>query len=311
MPHRTFTVNLPPGESIRIDAWAAGLGLLTRSQIKSRSLRAFNDDGEVKLSRKVHDGETYRLEWEDPEPLALEGEAIPLDILYEDDDVVVVNKPQGLVVHPGCGNRSGTLVNGLIHHVEDLKEDFDDEVRPGIVHRLDRDTSGVLVAVKTAKALEFLARQFHDRLVSKQYIALVKGVPSPREGVIETLHGRDPADRKRFAPVLSGGKPAVTQYVVERAWDQYALLRLSPKTGRTHQLRVHTRHIGHPIVGDPLYSRRDHLFPEATLMLHAERISITLPSDNRIHCFVAPVPERFSIMMGQLDEFTRCPPGRS
>jgi 23S rRNA pseudouridine1911/1915/1917 synthase len=311
MPRQTVTVNLPPGESIRIDAWVASTGLLTRSQIKSRCLTVSDRDGAVKLSRKVRGGETFELGWDDPEPMALEGEEIPLSILYEDETVLVIDKPQGLVVHPGCGNRAGTLVNGLIHYIEDLKDDFDDDVRPGIVHRLDRDTSGVIVAVKTARALEFLARQFHDRLVKKEYLAVVKGVPSPSTGLIDTFIGRDPGDRKKFKAHDTAGKKSVTRYRVERSWPGYALVRLFPETGRTHQLRVHMKHIGHPIVGDPIYSRKDNRFPEATLMLHAEVIRILLPSDNEIHEFHAPVPQRFSELTACLDDPTLCPPATS
>ncbi len=278
---------------MRVDRYIAErLALFTRSQGRSRLVGIRVNGREVKRSRRLKAGDLLEILYTDPPPLDLVPEAIPLDILYEDARVIVLNKPRGLVVHPGAGHFSGTLVNGLLHHAAGLRERFPGEpLRPGIVHRLDKDTSGVLIVAGNPEVQEFLARQFRDRTVKKQYLALVHGVPRPPEGTIRSRISRDPRDRKKFTGTAAAGKPAVTRYRVLRQGDGCALVSLRPRTGRTHQLRVHLLGIGCPIVGDPLYGRRsDAGLP---LMLHAFRLAITLPGEDAPRVFRAPPPADF------------------
>jgi 23S rRNA pseudouridine1911/1915/1917 synthase len=280
---------------IRIDAYISDiLGLFSRSQVKKRVLQVILGGREVKLGKAVHPGELLEIHYTDPPEISLEAEAIALDILFEDPNVLVVNKPQGMVVHPGCGNHSGTLVNALLYHCREVKELFPGEpLRPGIVHRLDKDTSGVIIAAKNPEALEYLARQFRSGRTRKTYLALVRGRPDPGAGMIDTLIRRHPRDRKRFAPSRHQGRRAVTRYRVLRTFGDISLVLLRPKTGRTHQLRVHMRHIGCPILGDSLYGRGENM----SLMLHAYRLAIRLPGETSPRLFKAPLPERFKTVI--------------
>lgn len=277
------------------------LDLFPRSQLKTRGATIRVNGRAARPSRTVHAGEHVEVEY-GPLPLPeLEPEDIPLSIIYENDRVLIVDKPQGMVVHPARGNYSGTLAHGVLHHVSDLAGRFGSEsVRPGIVHRLDKDTSGVIVVAKDAAAHEELARQFHDREVRKTYLAVTKAVPRPRSGTVEGFIRRDAHNRKRFAHDEAEGKPAVTRYRVLRALGEHAVVVLEPKTGRTHQLRVHMAHIGCPILGDPVYARRSRRFPEASLMLHAFSIELRLPGETAARRFAAPVPQRFADIVSVL-----------
>ncbi len=292
-------VDLPEGQTERVDKYISDVwGILTRSQIKQRDARVFIGGAPVKLSRKVTAGEVVDIEYSPPEKMDLAPENIPLDVIFENRDVLVINKPQGLVVHPAAGNFTGTLVHGLLFRYQE--EEFEDsfgsqDVRPGIVHRLDKDTSGILITAKNPEALEFLSRQFRDKKAHKRYVALVKGTPSPREGRIDNYLVRDPRNRKKFTwrKGSSQGKHAVTDYRVMREFDGYSLMFLYPRTGRTHQLRVHTLSLGHPILGDPIYGRNMGQ-GGVTLMLHAARLTICLPGESEPRTFRAPLPDRFS-----------------
>lgn len=296
-----------PG-GLRLDRYVAECrGLLSRSQIKARSLTARLNGRAVKLSRLVKPGDLLELSWNEAEPLNLIPEDIPLDIVYEDRRAVVINKPQGMVVHPGAGNRRGTLANAL--YFRRLQRSGappagDSEappgLRPGIVHRLDKDTSGLIIAAYDDEALAFLAGQFKSRKAQKTYIAMVAGIPAEASGRIETLIARDSGNRKRFA-VSNRGKGALTFYRVLKTWRSHSLLLLRPKTGRTHQLRVHLRHLGHPIVGDPLYGSADSRFPGATLMLHAKSLALILPGETAPRMFRSPLPGRFTAMFRGLE----------
>ncbi len=293
MPKLSVVVDETAAGGMRLDRYVAEtLGVLSRSQVKARSLSARVNGSAVKISRLLVPGDALDLEWLDSAPSDLEAQDLPLDVLFEDDRVIVVDKPQGLVVHPGAGNPSGTLANALLYR-RLARGGVGAGTRPGIVHRLDKDTSGVIIAAYDDDALAFLADQFKARTTRKTYIALVKGQPAADRGIIETRIARDPKDRKRFACVERGGKLSLTQYRVLERYDGYALLLLRPKTGRTHQLRVHLRHLGFPIVGDPIYARPDARFPRATLMLHARRLSIVLPDAEGPSTFTSPLPERF------------------
>ncbi|MCL2127502.1 MAG: RluA family pseudouridine synthase [Treponema sp.] len=305
MPSFSHTVTEIPQGDLRLDRYIAeNLCLLSRSQIKARELQANINGREVKISRPVKKGDKIELFWKDPGPVNIIPENIPLDIIYEDNRAVVINKPQGMVVHPGAGNRQGTLANGIYFRRLQCGGFSGGETaagqRPGIVHRLDKETSGVMIAAYDDEALAFLAGQFKSRKVRKAYIAVVAGIPENKKGRIETLIARDPKDRKRFA-VAARGKAALTSYYVIKTWHTHSLLLLRPKTGRTHQIRVHLRYLGHPVSGDSLYGFSDALFPEASLMLHARSLAITLPGEDEERVFKAPVPERFTRMIRQLN----------
>ncbi|MDR2369882.1 MAG: RluA family pseudouridine synthase [Treponema sp.] len=290
--------DVPP--ALRLDRYVAEyLGILTRSQIKARSLSAKINGKDVKISREVREGDALELSWAESPPSLPVPENIPLDVLYEDGRVIVINKPQGLVVHPGAGNSGGTLVNALLYRYG-LKAENGME-RPGIVHRLDKDTSGVMIAARDERALDFLAEQFRKRKVRKTYAALVRGNPRDERGRIETFICRDGRDRKRFTVSETRGKAAVTFYRVIRRWDAYSLVLLRPKTGRTHQLRVHLRWLGNPVAGDPLYAGKEDLFPETGLMLHSRSLTLILPDHNTPDTFKAPMPRRFRYAARKLE----------
>lgn len=299
-------VDDPNHEGMRTDRYVSEvLGLFSRSQIPLRDLRVETGGAPSKLSRRVHLGDRLQIHYSEPRPTTVQPEPMQLSILYEDDRVIVVDKPAGTVVHPAKGNYSGTLVQGLMHHIQSLSTRFGDSVRPGVVHRLDKDTSGVIIAAKDPEAQRYLADQFKRRATDKRYLAIAKGRVAAGRGHIEGFIARDPHHRKRFRLSKERGKPSATEYRVLARFDGYTFLSLQPETGRTHQLRVHLAHLGHPILGDPVYSRRDQLFPESGLMLHAYRLRIALPPDDTEHCFRAPLPDRFKRILAQLSKPAR------
>jgi 23S rRNA pseudouridine1911/1915/1917 synthase len=211
-------------------------------------------------SIRVKQGEEYDVAFPPPKPAVPAGQDIPLNVVYEDKDVIVIDKPAGLVVHPAAGNPDGTLVNALIAHCGDSLSGVGGVARPGIVHRLDKDTSGLLIAAKTERAMRSLARQFAAHAVERAYHAVVWGAPRMGDGVVEGDIGRNPFDRKRMAVLRGRGKPARTHYrVIERFGDPMrplaSLIECRLETGRTHQIRVHLTHLGHPLIGDPVYGR--------------------------------------------------------
>ncbi len=291
-----LNITVEDTESCRIDRYISeNLGLFPRSQIKNRNLRVFLNDKEMKLSKKVSSGDILEVFYSSPDQLEIKPEKIPLNIVFENKDVVVLNKPQGLVVHPAPGNYTGTMVQGLMYYLQNLQDAFPEEIlRPGIVHRLDKDTSGIIIAAKHPEALEFLSRQFREKTTEKKYIAFVKGVFKKRSGRIETFIARDRNNRKKFAVYESSGKKAVTEYQVLNMHNGVSLVILTPYTGRTHQLRVHMNYAGHPIIGDPLYGRKSREFPDSTLMLHALKLRITLPGETIPRMFQADIPPRFT-----------------
>jgi 23S rRNA pseudouridine1911/1915/1917 synthase len=289
-----YTVDENEKPGMRLDKYISdNMDLISRSQLKQRIVRVLVNGKIVKLSRKINPRDIIEVEYTLPHVPEVKAENIRLDIIYEDENVIVINKPQGMVVHPGSGINSGTLVNGLMYYIRDLQKAFNDEIRPGIVHRLDKDTSGIIITAKNTFSHEYLSVQFRKRKTRKIYLAVVKGLPRLRENTIDTLICRDPRNRKRFRVSSKSGKKAVTEYQVIRTFSDYSFVRLSPKTGRTHQLRVHTGSIGCPILGDSLYSRPDAGFPKITLMLHAFKLYIKLPGEETPRMFRAPVPERF------------------
>lgn len=303
-------VERPQDAGIRLDVFITErLGLFTRSQARSRVVSLAVNGVPARMGRKLKLGDVVLLSYADPPASDLSPEDLPISILFENDDVIVIDKPQGLVVHPGSGNQSGTLVNALLFHSRHLAAGFPPgDPRPGIVHRLDKETSGVIIVAKNSAAHHFLAAQFQDRTVRKRYVAIVSGRMPAERGRIETRLARDPRDRKRFACVISGGRLAVSRYRVLRTFsagkDIYSYVLLSPRTGRTHQLRVHMRHLGSPILGDPLYGRRDARFPDASLLLHARSLVIRLPGEAQPRTFAAPVPARFHSILAELQSFS-------
>jgi 23S rRNA pseudouridine1911/1915/1917 synthase len=245
-----------------------------------------------------------------PRPTGLQPEPVPLHILYEDAHIVVLNKQPGLVVHPAPGHYSGTLVNGLLHHCPDLGR-IGEDIRPGIVHRLDKDTSRTLVVAKHAAALDHLARQFKARSVSKEYLALVHGVVAAESGTLQMPIGRHPVDRKRMSIRSRRAREAETAWKVARRLKQSTLLEVRLKTGRTHQIRVHLAAMGHPVVGDPLYGSRREL--SRTLvregersavrrqMLHAWRLGFVHPFTGEPMQFESPLPEDMERLIADLE----------
>lgn len=250
-------------------------------------------DGKVaKTSSKVKSGQVITMpeKVEDVVDEKLVAEDIPIDILYEDDDIVVVNKPKDMVVHPAAGNWSGTLVNAMLGK-RDLS-DANGEFRPGIVHRLDKNTTGVMVVAKNNYAHNELAKQIQNHDFKKIYVALVKGVIKENEAIIEMPIGRHETDRKKMA-VVKNGRPAYTKFRVLERFNGYTFVEVELKTGRTHQIRVHMSHIGFPIVGDDVYSSGKNPFGVTSQMLHSKTLGITHPTKNEWMEFNAPIPEEF------------------
>ncbi|MCL2722191.1 MAG: RluA family pseudouridine synthase [Treponema sp.] len=294
-------INTQSLQTLRLDRYVSEvLSILSRSQIKARSLAAKVNGKDVKLSRNVKQGDRLELQWDENPPIDIIAQDIPLEIIYEDEKCVVVNKEQGMVVHPGAGNRLGTLANALYFRRLAKACAEPQNLRPGIVHRLDKETSGIIICAYNDETHVFLADQFKARKVIKNYFAIVQGTPKEQKGRIETFIARDKKDRKQFV-VCAQGKSAVTSYKVIKSWNNYSLVLLRPRTGRTHQLRVHMRHLGNPILGDPVYGNSDRHFSQVSLMLHSKNLTITLPGESEKKTFSSPMPERFKVIIKKLD----------
>lgn len=242
----------------------------------------------VKANYKLAEGDRIVLVIPGAEPTEIVPEDIPLEIYYEDSDVIVVNKPRGMVVHPAPGHTSGTLVNALMFHCKDLSG-INGELRPGIVHRIDKDTSGLIMAAKNDKAHASLAAQLKAHTVTRKYFALVHGNVSHDQGTVDAPIGRDPHDRKMYTVIERNSKHAVTHFQVVERFGDYTLLELKLETGRTHQIRVHMKFIGHPLVGDPLYGRSKGIKMDGQA-LHAAVLGFDHPEDGRYLEFSAPIP---------------------
>ncbi|MDW8343866.1 MAG: RluA family pseudouridine synthase [Verrucomicrobiae bacterium] len=250
------------------------------------------NDKPARASYRVRTGDRITVSVPPPAPAAVCAEATALNVLYEDEHVLVLNKPAGVVVHPGAGRSTGTLVNALLHHCRGQLSGIGGVERPGIVHRLDKGTSGCLVVAKTDAAHQALVTQFKSREVLKVYRAVCWGTIRPPVGRIETLIGRDPHHRKKMSTRVVRGRHAVTEYRVLRQHAETALVELTLHTGRTHQIRVHMAHIGHPVVGDPLYGRRA-ANVVARPLLHAYRLRFVHPVSGEVLEFTAPLPPEF------------------
>ncbi len=285
----------------RVDSWLAKQPIgLTRSRVQR-----LIDEGHVtidgkgiKSNHRLKGEETVAVLIPPAEPLQTEAEDIPLDIVYEDSDVAVVNKPAGMVTHPAQGNYTGTLVNALLHQVGDLSG-INGVMRPGIVHRLDKDTSGLLVIAKNDKAHLWLADQIKGRFVKREYQALVHGNLLQDKGTVDAPIARHPSDRKRMT-VIAGGRKAVTHYTVLERFGEYCLLHLQLETGRTHQIRVHMAHINHPVVGDPVYGPKRAHFGLNGQLLHAWKLTFKHPRTHQAMSFEAPPPRHFQTVLQKL-----------
>jgi 23S rRNA pseudouridine1911/1915/1917 synthase len=296
---------MPPPKhlSLQVPETDAGMRLVTwlirRVRTLSRTqIQRLIHDGQIQVAgqtarddRPIHPGDQIELDLPPPQSTFLQPQPFPLDILHEDADILIVNKPPGLLMHPSTGHPDGTLANALIQLCPDLI--INNEIRPGLVHRLDRDTSGVLVVAKNARALTILARQFKQRTVTKEYLAVVLGQPDPPSDLIDVPIGPDPAHSHRMsAAPPSGGKSALTRYVTLQTNGTQSLLRVLPETGRRHQIRVHLAYRGHPVVGDRDYGggTAETQPPPPRQMLHAHRIQFRHPGSNALCEFTAPLP---------------------
>ena len=309
----------PEAAGSRADRFLAdAIGSLSRSRVKALiAAGAASRDGQPMrdASEAVKAGSTYTLAIPAAVSAIPLAQDIPLTILFEDAELIVLDKPAGLVVHPAPGNLDGTLVNALLAHAGDDLPGIGGEKRPGIVHRLDKDTSGVMVVAKTERTMRALGEAFATRDLDRDYVALAWGLPAPPAGEIEGAIGRHPSDRKRMAVVDRGGKPALTRYATERAWGTAcSLLRCRLATGRTHQIRVHLAEKGNPLVGDPVYLRRtpaaarsltapvrDALLAFPRQALHAATLGFRHPITGQALSFSTPLPPDFRALLALLD----------
>ena len=300
METRTLQVN-PEDTGTRLDAWLAGqLPDVTRS-----AAARLCEEGRVTLAGKplaknyrLTGGETVAVTLPDPAPVDVAPQDIPLDVVYEDGDVIVVNKPKGLVVHPAPGHPDGTLVNALLHHCGDSLSGIGGELRPGIVHRIDRDTSGLIIAAKNDFAHQKLAAQLQDHTLARTYECIVTGNLREDAGTVDAPIGRCPTDRKKMA-VVSGGRRAVTHWEVLERFGGFTYVRCRLETGRTHQIRVHMAHMGHPILGDTVYGAKKPVPGLQGQCLHAVGLQFVHPRTGEMVCLSCPLPEEF---VRQLDK---------
>ena len=290
-------------EDIRIDNHInlAGIGL-SRSHIqKLIKDGAIKVNGkEVKSSYKVSIGELIEIQIPSPSELDIQAEDIPLDIRYEDDDLIIVNKPKGMVVHPSNGHISGTLVNALMYHCKDNLSSINGVLRPGIVHRIDKDTTGLLIVCKNDRSHNFIANQLREHTISRKYHAIVQGVIKEDSGVVENYIGRHNLDRKKFSVVDESGKYAYTRYRVLQRFKNYTYIECELKTGRTHQIRVHMAYILHPLLGDGIYGYSKSPFELTGQCLHAKTLGFIHPSSLEYVEFDSELPEYFDRLLNKL-----------
>ncbi|MDO4179498.1 MAG: RluA family pseudouridine synthase [Phascolarctobacterium sp.] len=275
----------------------ADVALAQMLDITRSNMQKLMDDGRavkgtkvLKSNYKLKAGDKIIVTLPEPEPLDVQAENIPLDILYEDEDVVVVNKARGMVVHPAAGNYTGTLVNALLYHCKNLSG-INGVIRPGIVHRLDKDTSGIMICAKNDAAHVSLSEQIQSKTAKRSYLCVVRGNIKPDSGTIETLIARDKNDRKKMAVVKEDGRIAITDYEVVERFGKYTIIKCNLRTGRTHQIRVHMEYLGYPIVGDPKYSPMKTPFSINGQALHSLTLDFIHPRTGEPMHFEAPLPE--------------------
>ena len=256
------------------------------------------NDKIIKSSYKVSNGDVILIT-DKEEDMSVKPEKMNIDIVYEDDDVMVINKKSGVVVHPAPGNYSGTLVNGLMYLSKDLSH-VNGEFRPGIVHRIDKDTSGLLIVAKNDKAHRILAEELKEKKIKRKYIALVSGVINHDIGEIDAPIGRDPSDRKKMCVTSTNSKDAITHFRVLERYKKASLIECILETGRTHQIRVHMKYINHPVINDPVYGKNNH--GEFGQLLHAKEITFTHPTTKEVMTFSCEVPEEFNKILEEYKE---------
>ena len=287
----------------RIDAFLSEqLPELTRSaiQLLIQNGQVTVNEFVPKKNYRINGAETIVLEQEQPRQTSIEPENIPIHIVYEDDDIIVIDKPRGMVVHPAAGNWSGTLVNALMYHCGNRLSGINGEIRPGIVHRIDKDTSGLLVVAKNDRAHQSLAAQIAEHSARREYQAIVIGRPREDIGTIDKPIGRDKKDRKRMA-IDASGKSAITHYKLIMAYRGYSHLAFRLETGRTHQIRVHMASIGHPIIGDPVYGYpKDRFHNIGGQCLHAYRLVLRHPTTGELMTFESELPTYFCSLLDKL-----------
>ena len=292
----------------RLDAFlAARLPELSRSRAASlvQEGRVTVNGRPVSKSCRLSGGETLSVSLpEQPEDTALTAQDIPLDVVYEDDDVIVVNKPAGLVVHPAAGHQDDTLVNGLLYALGDDLSGINGELRPGIVHRIDKDTSGLLAVAKNDLAHTVLASQLKDHSMARTYEAIVCGVLKEDSGTVDAPIGRHPSDRKKMCVTQRNSKPAVTHWEVIRRYKGYTHIRCKLETGRTHQIRVHMAYIGHPILGDTVYGHKKPELGQSSQCLHAGVLCFAHPRDGHPVMVFAELPQYFKDVLQKLERMT-------
>lgn len=254
----------------------------------------------VKKNEKLNTGDVLEVDLPEVQPVDILPEDIPLDIVYEDEDVLVVNKPKGLVVHPAAGHWSGTLVNGLMYHRKDSLSGINGELRPGIVHRIDMDTSGLLIVAKNDFAHQSLAKQLEDHTLSRTYVCIVRGGMKQDSGTIDAPIGRHPTDRKKMAVTEKNSKNAVTHWQVLERYQGYTLLQCKLETGRTHQIRVHLSCQNHPILGDTVYGSKKPELGQSSQCLHAKELTFLHPRTNEPVTVTCPLPEYFEEVLRKL-----------
>lgn len=290
-------------EGARIDSWlAANMEDYSRSYIQKLCLEGnISVNGtQVKSNYRLAAGDRVTANIPDAEVLNIEAEDIPLDIVYEDKHIIVINKPKGMVVHPAVGNYKGTLVNALMKHCGDSLSDINGVIRPGIVHRIDKDTSGLLVVAKSNVAHERLSEKLKTHDIRREYIALAEGIIYENSGKIDAPIGRHPVDRKKMSVNLKNGRNAVTHFTVLERFQSATYLELKLETGRTHQIRVHMAYIDHPIIGDEVYGRRKQRFKTRGQALHAFRLQFEHPISGEKMQFETAVPEYFQSILEEL-----------
>lgn len=301
MNEHEWTVD-PKNVKMRIDKYIAeALGEdASRSQVQMWITEGHVkvNDSQIKSNYKLNEGDHISLVIPEVAAVEIIPEDIPLDIAYEDSDLIVVNKPRGMVVHPAPGHPNGTLVNALMHHCKDLSG-INGELRPGIVHRIDKDTSGLIMAAKNDKAHASLAAQLKEHSVNRRYYALVHGNISHDQGTVDAPIGRDPHDRKLYMVTDRNSKHAVTHFTVVERFGDYSLLELKLETGRTHQIRVHMKYIGHPLVGDPVYGKSKGLKMNGQA-LHAAVLGFVHPGTNEYMEYSAPLPNDMEELLAVL-----------
>ena len=286
----------------RLDAYIPSVDL----DITRTSAQRLIEDGNIlvngknaKVSYKIQENDKISVEIPEPKQIELKAQNIPIEIIYEDSDIIVVNKPKGMVVHPANGNPDGTLVNAIMAICKDSLSGIGGEIRPGIVHRIDKDTSGLLIVAKNDNAHVKMSEQIKNHEVKKTYIALVRGIFKENEATIDMPIGRSTSDRKKMA-VNKNGKNAITHIKVLKRFDKYTLLQVNIETGRTHQIRVHLSHIGYPIVGDYTYSNGKNEFDVVGQCLHAQKLEFKHPITQKDMCLEAELPQYFKDILDKL-----------